>query len=456
MHDRLQVLAAERLLMHFTNPAPYVNGDGELLVIDRGEGVHVYDTRGRRYLDGLSSLYCASLGYSYGREFAETASAQLSRLGFWTNWNAAHPAAIELAEALTDIAPAGLTRAFFTSGGSEAVEAAWKLTRQYHQLNGEPQRTKAIARRTAYHGVTLGALSFTGLEAMKAPFEPHPVPVRRISNTNRFRSPHGTDAALTAHLLAELEQAILEEGPETVAMIIAEPVQNAGGSITPPAGYWPGLREIADRHGILLVADEVITGFGRTGEMFGSDRVGGRPDLITLAKALTAGQAPMGAVLVAEHVAAPFIASSQPFLHGITFGGHPLCAAIAGHALAVFERDDVVGNVQGLQDHFERRMRELGDQPTVGDVRGCGFFWTAELVKAKPDAEFSADERRRLVGELLPAAFRRAGLIARADDRGFPVVQVAPPLICGRDDIDELVDLVEACIAEAMRGLVEA
>jgi adenosylmethionine-8-amino-7-oxononanoate aminotransferase len=237
-----------------------------------------FDTHRRRHIDALSSLFCAQLGYDYGAEMAEAARAQLERLPFNTNWSTAHPPAIELAERLAALAPGAISHAFFTNGGSESVEAAWKLVRQYHVARGEPQRTKAIARRIAYHGVTLGALSFTGVEPMKAPFGPPAIPVARVSAPNRFRAPDGEDeAAFCRRLLDELEATVVAEGPDTVAMIIAEPVQNAGGCLVPPTGYWAGLREIADRHGILLVADEVICGFGRLGEWFGPSATGPSP-----------------------------------------------------------------------------------------------------------------------------------------------------------------------------------
>ena len=274
-HDGLQQAAHDHLLLHFSRNGAFGRAN-ELLVLDRADGCHVWDTHGRRYVDGLSSLFCCQLGYSYGGEMAAAAREQLERLPFNTNWATAHPAAIELAERVAAIAPEGLEHVFFTSGGSESVESAWKLARQYHVANGEHRRRKAIARRTAYHGVTLGALSFTGVEPFREPFGPSPVPTRHVSNTSAYRSP-AQGAELTRTLLDELEQAVLAEGPETVGMIIAEPVQNAGGCFVPPEGYWQGLRELADRHGILLVADEVITGFGRLGEWLGVHRYGRDP-----------------------------------------------------------------------------------------------------------------------------------------------------------------------------------
>src|SRR4051812_3333642 len=255
----LEQAARDHLLLHFSR-----NGStGPLLVLERGEGPYVFDTAGKAYLDGLSSLFCAQLGYSFGEEMAQVAGAQLQQLAFSTVWGAAHPAAIELATTLAALLPGDLDHVFFTNGGSESVEAAWKLVRQFHVARGEPQRTKVIARDIAYHGVTLGALAFTGVPAYKEQFGPPAIPVRHVATTNAFRAPAGEDEdARCRRLLAEVEAVIAEEGADTVAMIIMEPVQNAGGCLVPPRGYWPGLREIADRHGILLVADEVICGFG--------------------------------------------------------------------------------------------------------------------------------------------------------------------------------------------------
>jgi adenosylmethionine-8-amino-7-oxononanoate aminotransferase len=381
---------------------------------------------------------------------AEAATAQLTRLSFNTNWSTAHPAAIELAERLAQLTPGTLNKVFFTSGGSESVEVAWKVARQYHIANGEPQRVKAIARQVAYHGVTLGALSFTGVPGLKEPFGTPPVPVRHVSNTNAFRAPDGDDPeAFTRRLLDEIEHVILAEGPETIAMIIAEPVQNAGGCLTPPPGYWPGLRELADRYGILLAADEVISGFGRIGEWFASARYGAEPDLLTVAKGITSAYAPMGALFVADDVAAPLYEGDRTLLHGVTFGGHPLSAAIALKNLEIFERDGILENVRRLEPVLEERMQELRRLPIVGDVRGAGFFWAVEFVKDADGTRFDAAERERLLRGFMPGRLLEAGLIARADDRGDAVVQIAPPLISDEQVLEEIVDGLGAVLADA-------
>jgi adenosylmethionine-8-amino-7-oxononanoate aminotransferase len=423
------------LLLHFAR-----NGGTAPLVLERGEGPYVFDTSGRRYIDALSSLFCAQLGYAYGARLGAVAAAQLERLACATNWGVASPPALELAERLGGLT--GLRRAFFTSGGSEAVEAAWKIVRQVHLARGEHRRTKAVARRTAYHGVTLGALALTGVAVVKEPFGPPAIEVHHAATTNAYR-PEVDDP------LADVERAVQEAGPDTVAMIIAEPVQNAGGCLVPPPGYWQGLREIADRCGALLVADEVITGFGRLGEWLGATRFDAAPDLVTLAKGLTAAHLPMGAVLVRDEVAAPLFDAGRTLLHGVTFGGHPACAAVALEVLDVYEQDAVLDNVRALEGHLSRRLSELLELPLVGDVRGAGFFWALELVADAEGGRFDAAERERLLRGYLPGRLLEAGLIARADDRGDSVLQIAPPLICDRRVLDEIVDRLGDVLADA-------
>jgi adenosylmethionine-8-amino-7-oxononanoate aminotransferase len=443
--------AHRHLLMHFTRNGAYGPGGSELLVLERGEGPYVFDAEGRRYFDGLSSLFCCQIGYSHGEEMAAAASRQLTTLAFNTNWGTAHPAAIELAEAIAERAPGDLNRVFFTNGGSESVEAAWKIVRQYHVARGEPQRMKAVAREIAYHGVTLGALSFTGVAKMKEPFGTPPVPVVRVANTNRFRAPDGDDeAAFTARLLREMEETILAEGPETIAMIIAEPVQNAGGCLVPPEGYWAGLRELADRYGIVLVADEVITGFGRIDGLFATPAMGATPDVITVAKGITSAYAPMGAAIVSDRIAEPLYEDGRMLLHGITFGGHPVSAAIALTNIAIFEREGVVENVRAHEPRLREALEGVRDRvPMVADVRGAGYFWALELVRGADGGRFDADERERLLRGFLPGRLLEEGLIARPDDRGDAVLHLAPPLVCGAAELGEMVAKTEAVLADA-------
>jgi adenosylmethionine-8-amino-7-oxononanoate aminotransferase len=447
-HDELQQAASDHLLLHFSKQSV-----DDLLVLERGEGPYVFDTKGKRYIDALSSLFCAQLGYSYGEEMAAAAAAQLTTLAFNTNWGTAHPASIELAAKLADVAPSGMERVFFTSGGSESVEAAWKLTREHFLAIGQPQRTKAIARDIAYHGVTLGALSFTGVERFKEPFGRPAIDVTHVANTNMFRGPDGgpvTDpAAFCTILLTEIEDAILAAGPDEVALIIAEPVQNAGGCLVAPSGYWQGLRALADKYGALLMADEVICGCGRMGEWIATSREGIAPDLVSLAKGLTSAYAAMGAVIAAESVVAPIVEQGAVFRHGITFGGHPVAAAIALKNMEIFERDGILENVRALTPYLAETLRTLTELPIVGDVRGDGFFWAMELVTDDDNATFNQAERDKLLRGYLPGRLREAGIIARADDRGDAVLQIAPPLIADKALIDEIVARLHEVLSDA-------
>jgi len=435
----------EHLWLHFTRMSGY-----EPPVIVRGEGCYLWDDHGKRYLDGLAGLFSVNIGYSYGEEIGQAALAQMRELPFYTNWSYAHPRAIELAETLAGLTPDDQNRAFFVSGGSEAVESAWKLARQYHMAHGE-RRWKAVARRTAYHGTTMGALSINGIAALRAPFEPLVPDVVHVRNTNRYhRPPEETEEEFTAFLLDDLDGAIQQAGPETVAMVIFEPVQNAGGSFTPPAGYFAGAREICDRYGILLCADEVITGFGRTGAWFGSEKYDIRPDLMTTAKGLSSSYAAIGAVLARDHVFEAFSDDLSMYAHGITFGGHPVGCAVALKNIEIMQRERIVERVAEKQEVLQAKLATLLELPIAGDLRGTGYLWALELVKDKETREtFTAEESETLLrGFLSPRLFER-GLICRADDRGDPVVQISPPLVAGEQEFDELVGILGDVLAEA-------
>ena len=324
-HAQLQTLAKRHLLMHFTRQSAYETD--EVPVISHGEHCSVYDTNGKKYFDALSGLFCTQIGYSFGAELGEAAAKQMAELPFYTNWNYAHPRSVELAGKVAELAPGDLNRIFFVSGGSEANEAIIKLVKQFHQFKGFRNRYKMIARRIAYHGTTFGALSLTGVAPLRTPFEPLMPGVRHVSNTNSYRRPQGeTEAEFTQFLLDELRAQIEQETPETVAAVFIEPVQNSGGTFTPPEGYCRGVREICDEYGILLVADEVICGFGRLGYWFGSERYDIRPDIITFAKGIGSAHVPLGGVLMTDAVARPFIEGTTVFNHGITYGGHPVAA----------------------------------------------------------------------------------------------------------------------------------
>jgi adenosylmethionine-8-amino-7-oxononanoate aminotransferase len=452
---RLQALAKQHLMFHFTDMAAFAESD--LTIIERGEGIHVFDVKGNRYIDGLSGLYCVNLGHSYGDRLGAAAEQQMRRLPFTSNWTVAHPPGIELAARLAELAPPGLDRAFFTSGGAESVESAWKLAVQWHQANGEPQRRKAIARHSAYHGVTLGALSFTGIEECRTPFEPMAIETIHVANTSAYRHPDGDDEArFCAALLAELEAAVQAAGPEAVAMLIAEPVQNAGGSIVPPAGYWEGLRELCDRHGILLCSDEVICAFGRLGHWFGAERFGYVPDLITFAKGLTGAHFPMGGVMISDRVAAPFLDGRSQYLHGITFGGHPVGSAVALAAIEVMEEGGVLENVLANEPLARDLFEGLYDIPIVGDVRGCGHFWAIELVRDQATkAPFEGPAAEWLLKDVLSEELWGRGLICRLDDRAEPIVQLAPPLVGGPEMIEEIAATVRAALTVATERMAE-
>jgi adenosylmethionine-8-amino-7-oxononanoate aminotransferase len=479
----LQQLARDHLWMHFTRMGGYRTSDVPIIV--RGEGCYLEDLNGQRYLDALAGLFSVNIGYSYGEEIGQAALEQMRELPFYTNWTYAHPRAVELAAELASLAPGDLNRVFFVSGGSEAVESAWKLARQYYVARGEkqlldvrrnravgqeaetrhdaivaaarpaPLRHKAIARHIAYHGTTFGALSLNGIPAIRIPFEPLVPEVRHVHNTNRYHRPTGeSEQDFTQFLLDDLEQAILAMGPESVCLVHMEPVQNAGGAFTPPAGYWKGVREICTEYDVLLSADEVITGFGRLGYWFASERYDIRPDIITSAKGLSSSYAAIGAVIATDRVMEPFLESTSMYSHGITFGGHPVMCAIALKNIEIMKRDGIVEHVRNNEDLFRAKLETLLDLEIVGDVRGAGFFFAVELVKDKETrATFDDDECEALLrGYLSPALFE-AGLICRADDRGDPVVQISPPLVAGEREMDEIVRILGEALEEAQHRI---
>ncbi|MGZ8716316.1 MAG: aspartate aminotransferase family protein [Gaiellaceae bacterium] len=443
--DQLQKAARDHLWLHFTRM-----GGHDAPIIVRGEGCYLEDLNGKRYLDALAGLFAVQVGYSYGEEMGQAALEQMRELPFYTNWSYAHPRAIELAHEIAQLTPGDLNRVFFVSGGSEAVESAWKLARQYHQARGE-RRWKAVGHRLAYHGTTMGALSINGIAAIRVPFEPLVPDTIHVRNTNRYhRPPQETEAEFTAFLLEDLDSAIEQAGPETVAMVLMEPVQNAGGSFTPPAGYWQGVREICDRYGVLLCADEVITGFGRLGSWFGSEHYDIKPDMITCAKGLSSAYAAIGAVVASDRVMKPFLDDTAMYAHGVTFGGHPVACAIALKNLEIMKRERIVENVRENGDAFRATLAQLLDLPIVGDLRGTGFFYALELVKDKETREtFSDRECETLLREFLSPQLFEKGLICRADDRGDPVIQISPPLIATQKEFDIIAGTIGEVLAEA-------
>jgi adenosylmethionine-8-amino-7-oxononanoate aminotransferase len=445
--------ALDHLWLHFTEMGRYRAGD-ELQVIVRGDGCYLEDAAGRRYLDALAGLFCVNIGYGFGAEMGEAAAAQMRELPFAINWTFAHPRSIELAAEVAGLAPGDLNRVFFVSGGSEAVEAAWKLARQYHAARGQ-RRWKAIARRLAYHGTTMGALSINGCTELRTPFEPLVPDVLHVSNTNRYhRPPEETDDEFTAFLLAELEATLLQAGPDTVAMVIIEPVQNTGGSFMPPAGYLEGVRELCDRHGVLLCFDEVITGFGRLGHWFASERFGVTPDLITCAKGLSSAYAAIGALVASERVMEPFFGEGSMYSHGMTFGGHPVQAAVALKNIEIMRREGIVEHVRDNEAAFRSTLEPLLELPIVGDLRGAGFFYALELVKDRDTrATFSDQECDDLLRGFVSPRLFEEGLICRADDRGDPVVQISPPLVAAQAEFDAIAGRLGMVLEEAGRRM---
>ncbi|MGH3451110.1 MAG: aspartate aminotransferase family protein [Haloechinothrix sp.] len=452
--ETLQKSAQDHLWMHFTQLGDY-GSDSPVPVIVRGEGAYIYDARGKRYLDGLAGLFVNQVGH--GRtELAEVAAKQASELAFFPLWSYAHPSAIELAERVAHYAPGDLNRVFFTSGGGEAVETAWKLAKQYFKLTGKPGKHKVISRAVAYHGTTQGALSITGLPGLKAPFEPLVPSTFRVPNTNIYRAPlFGDDPAAFGRWAADqIAVAIENEGADTVAAVFLEPVQNAGGCFPPPPGYFQRVREICDEYDVLLVSDEVICAFGRLGYMFGAERYGYQPDMITCAKGISSGYSPLGAMIASDRLVEPFLAKGVMFAHGYTFGGHPVSTAVALANLDIFERERINEHVRDTEGDFRATLEKLLDLPIVGDVRGDGYFYGIELVKDKNSKEtFDAEESDRLLRGFLSKALFDAGLYCRADDRGDPVIQLSPPLICDQSHFDKMEQILRAVLTEAWTHL---
>jgi adenosylmethionine-8-amino-7-oxononanoate aminotransferase len=441
---------ADNLWMHFTRLSSYA--DAPVPTIARGDGPYVWDTNDKRYLDGLSGLFVVQVGH--GREeLADAAAKQARELAYFPIWSYAHPKAVELAERLASLAPGDLNRVFFTTGGSEAVESAWKLARSYFKLVGKPTKHKVISRAIAYHGTSMGALSITGLPGLKADFEPLVPSTIRVPNTNHYRAPeHLRDdvEAFGRWAADRIEEAIEFEGADTVAAVFLEPVQNAGGCFPPPPGYFERVREICDRHDVLLVSDEVICAFGRLGEYFGAQRYGYQPDIITCAKGLTSGYVPLGAMLVSDRLAEPFRKGTNWFAHGVTFGGHPVASAVALANLDLFVREDLNAHVRRNSDLFRSYLDRLTDLPIVGDVRGDGYFFGIELVKDKATREtFDEEESEALLRGYLSKALFDNGLYCRADDRGDPVIQLAPPLICEEPHFAEIEQVLRTVLTEA-------
>jgi adenosylmethionine-8-amino-7-oxononanoate aminotransferase len=449
--------ARDHLWMSFTRQSTYEpkasgGAGGSVPVIVKGEGAYIWDDRGRKYIDGLAGLFVVQVGH--GREeLAEAAAKQARELAFFPLWSYAHPRAIELAERLAADTPGDLNRVFFTTGGGEAVESAWKLAKQYFKLTGKPGKHKVISRNIAYHGTPQGALSITGIPDAKIPFEPLVPGAVKVPNTNLYRAPEHLredPKAFGRYAADRIAEAIEFEGPDSVAAVFLEPVQNSGGCFPPPPGYFERVREICDEYDVLLVSDEVICAFGRIGSMFASTDFGYQPDIITVAKGMTSGYSPIGAMIASDRLFEPFRHGHEMFAHGYTFGGHPVSAAVAMANLDIFEREGLNQHVKDNAPGFRATLDKLLDLPLVGDVRGEGYFYGIELVKDKTTREtFDDDECERLLRGFLSKALFEAGLYCRADDRGDPVIQLAPPLIIGQPEFDDIEQRLRSVLTEA-------
>jgi adenosylmethionine-8-amino-7-oxononanoate aminotransferase len=433
-----QAAAHRNLWMHFAELGAY--RDIDIPIISRGEGAYVYDTEGRRYFDGLASLYCVNVGHGRN-EIAEAVHRQIGEIDFFPVWNYATPAAVRLSEKIAEIAPGNLNRVFFTNSGSESVETALKLVRQYQRLRGLTDKYKVISRQGAYHGVTMGALSLTQVPDMQAPFAPM-VPGSLVApQVKDFRSGK-TPEQNAIDCANELEQVILREGADSVAAVIVEPVQSSGGVLPAHPVYFQRLREICDRHDVLMISDETICSWGRLGHFFGSTAIGYQPDIITTAKAITSAYVPMGAVIVGEHVAEPFLQEGVMFEHGATFGGHPVAAAAALANIEIIERESLNERAVVLGERMQKGFESLFSIPIVGDARGVGFFRAIELVS---DRETNGALPQEVLKEWtfsVPRLLLERGLVCRAIHRGAPTFIFSPTLVSTEEDVDRVVEIM--------------
>lgn len=426
------------------------------LVITHGEGIHVFDENGTAYIEGMAGLWCAALGFSNDR-LARAALRGLQTLPFYHGFGgkAAAPT-IELAERLIGLAPVPMSKVFFANSGSEAADTAIKLIWYYNNALGRPEKKKLISRQLAYHGVTVAAASLTGIAANHRDFD---LPLPRMLHTDcphhyRFAQPGESEEDFAARLAGNLEQLILREGPETIAAMFIEPVMGAGGVILPPAGYFERIQPILRRHDILLVADEVICGFGRTGELWGSQTYGITPDIITCAKALSSGYVPISAVLISEPIWQAMLDESDKiglFAHGFTYSGHPVAATLALEALAIYEETAIVDHVRDVAPVLQDGLQRLGEHPLVGHARGVGLVGALELVRDKATrAPFPPEE-----GVAVQVAKRAEahGLIIRP--LTGDVVAFSPPLIVTKLDIEEIIRRAKMALDDTWAALCE-
>jgi adenosylmethionine-8-amino-7-oxononanoate aminotransferase len=422
-------------------------------IIVKGEGCYVYDSDGNRYLDGLAGLFCTNIGHGR-KDLADAACQQMQKLGFFHNWGFSTPSTIEAAAMIAEFAPNDLSEVFFVNSGSEAVESAIKFARNYHVARGEGKRYKVIARNWAYHGTTLGALSVTGIPKFRKQFLPMLWEgVSHVPHTYDPSVPMDTPGHELPCIQA-MEARILKEGPETISLIIAEPVQNGRGAVMPPVNYWSSLRELCDKYGILLGADEVICAFGRTGYWFASERFGADPDIITFAKGVTSAYQPLGGFVTRGRlVQETFDSELGMYNHGSTFGGHPVACAVAVANMKAMRDEGVLENVRANEGYFQNQLDSLvAKHDSIKEWRGCGYFYAIEVVESRAGAvELCDADRAALQGGVLARFVKESGLIVRPDDRGATLLVVSPPLIADQaviDDIMTRMDGILSCLDE--------
>jgi 4-aminobutyrate---pyruvate transaminase len=449
MLTNAQVRDIETLVHPYTNLAAH--RETGPLVLERGEGVRVFDTSGRDYIEGMAGLWCTSLGYS-NRELADTAAEQMAKLPFAHLFSGrSHDPAIELAEKLKEIAPMPVSKIYYGSSGSDANDTQVKLVWYYNNAIGRPKKKKIIARLKGYHGVTVASASLTGLPYNHIDFD---LPITGIMHTScphhyRYCEPGESEEAFSARMAAELEEMILREGPDTVAAFIAEPVMGAGGAITPPKGYFQAISAVCARYDVLMIADEVITGFGRTGDWFASGVYGWKPDTLSAAKALTSAYFPLSAIFIPEHINEALVDQSKKigtFGHGNTYSGHPVGCAVALKTLEIYKRDRIIEHVRKVSARFLARLEALADHPLIGEARGVGLVGGIEFVRDKATkAQF---EVKKAVAAKSCTFAQGEGLIVRplSGDR----VAFCPPLIITEAEIDELFDRYGRALAKTL------
>jgi 4-aminobutyrate--pyruvate transaminase len=444
--SNIQARDVEALLHPYT-PIHKLRETGPL-VIERGKGVFVYDTRGKEYIEGMSGLWCAGLGFGE-EELIEAAAEQMRTLPYYHLFGAkGMEPAVELAEKLKEIAPVPISKVFFTSSGSEANDTQVKLAWYMNNAMGRPNKKKIISRQKAYHGVTIMSASLTGLPYNHIGWD---LPVDRVLHTDcphyyRFGAEGESEAEFTARIVKSLRDLIEREGPDTIAAMIAEPVMGAGGVIVPPAGYYPAVKAVLDEHDIIMIDDEVINGFGRTGEWWGCQSLGMTPTTISAAKQLTAAYAPLGAVMVPEDIYQAYVDHSAKigtFGHGFTYGGHPLGCALGVKAIEIYQKRDILGHVRSLSPLFAARLDALKGHPLVGEVRHCGLVGGVELVADK--ATKRPFDPKKGVGAQVAKILEGHGLILRAIG---DTIALCPPMIITEAELNELFDRLDKGLAD--------